>query len=99
MRLLALAGVLIALIFTAAPAISQIAQQDSSGISKGASPLEAYKKNPDSYIPQGDTPYILQYQNWTRTKPYNPYRWDSCPKSTCPCKGGGCEASCCLIRP
>jgi hypothetical protein len=97
MRLLALAGVLIAFISTAAPAISQIGQQTGSGISKGLSPLEPYKGDLDRYIPQRDTPYINQ--NSTPSKLYDPYRWDSCPKSTCPCKRGGCDASCCLIRP
>jgi hypothetical protein len=92
MRLLVSACVLIALIFTAAPASSQTAQDGGNRISRGMS-IDPSKR--DRYLLQGTTPTIVQGTSSTAVRPVNPDTVDSCPQSTCSCKGGGCDSGCC----
>jgi hypothetical protein len=79
MRLLVSACVLLAFVFTAAPAASQ---------------TDPTKR----YLLQGTTPYVVQGTSSTGVRPVNPDTVDSCPQTTCACKGGGCDSGCCGVR-
>jgi hypothetical protein len=82
--------VLLALAFTAAPASSQTAQDGSPRVSRGMS-VDPTKR----YLLQGTTPTVVQGTSSTAVRPVNPDTVDSCPQSTCSCKGGGCDSGCC----